>query len=60
MPQFAHLNPSRQVAPFCISDICLDVEVLADRYEVLATLSHPEDEPSEETAADEETDNLPF
>lgn len=62
MPQFAHSDPSRQVAPFCISDIYLDVEVLADRFEVLAALSRLEDEPAEETddAGDEETDDLPF
>ena len=60
MPQFAHSDQPRQVAPFCISDIRLDVEVLADRYEVLATLSHLEDESNEGADADEETDDLPF
>ena len=60
MTQFAQLNPLRQVAPFYISDIRLDVEVLADRYEVLAALSRLEDESTEEADADEETDDLPF
>lgn len=61
MPQFAHSDPPRQVAPFYnISDICLNVEVLADRYEVLAALSHLEDEPSEGDDTDEGTDDLPF
>ena len=60
MPQFAHSDPPRQVAPFYISDIYLDVEVVADRYEVLATLSHLEDEPTQEADADEEPDDLPF
>lgn len=62
MTQFAHSNPPRQTAPFCISDIRLDVEVLADRYEVLAALSRLEDELTEETddVEDEAADDLPF
>ena len=60
MPQFAQFKPSRQVVPFCISDICLDVEVLADRYEVLAALSHLGDEPTEEADTDEVADDPPF
>ena len=60
MTQFAHSDPPRQVALFYISDICLDVEVLADRYEVIAALSHLKDEPSEGDDTDEGTDDLPF
>ena len=60
MPQFAYSDPLRQVAPFYISDIYLDVEVLADRYELLAALSRRGDEPSEGADTDEETDDLPF
>ena len=60
MPQFAQSDPSRQVAPFCISDIRLDVEVLADRFEVLAALSYLENEPTETDDIDEETNDLPF
>ena len=60
MPQFAQFKPPRQVALFYISDICLDVEVLADRFEVLAALSRLEDEPTETDDIDEETDDLPF
>ncbi len=60
MPQFAQVKPPGQVALFYISDICLDVEVLADRFEVLAALSRLEDEPTETDDIDEETDDLPF
>ena len=60
MPQLAHSDPPRQVAPFSISEIRLDVEVLADRYEVLSALSHFEDRPIEEADADAETADLPF
>ena len=60
MTQFAHSDPPRQVAPFCISDIRLDVEVLADRFEVLAALSYLENEPTETDDIDEETNDLPF
>ena len=60
MTQFAQFKLPRQVAPFCISDIYLDVEVLADRYEVLAALSSLEDEPTEGDDTDEVADDLPF
>ena len=60
MTQFAQFKPPRQVALFYISDIRLDVEVLADCYEVLAALSPREDEPSEGAETNEETDDLPF
>lgn len=64
MPQFAHLTPECQAAlvPFGSSDVWLDVEVLAERYEALAALSSLEDEPHEETDdTDEEAlDDLPF
>lgn len=51
MTRFAYPIPKCQaaLAPFGSSDVQLDVEVLADRYEVLAALSPLEDEPHEET-----------
>ena len=64
MTQFARPTPTCQAAlvPFGSSDIWLDVEVLAERYEALAALSPLEDESDEEiNDTDEEAlDDLPF
>lgn len=64
MNQSARPTPKCQVtpAPFGSSDIWLDVEVLAERYEALAALSPFEDDPPEEAKETEEetSDDLPF
>ncbi len=63
MNQFARPTPKCQaaLAPFSSSDLRLDVEVLADRYEALAALSPFADETHEETDDIEEAlDDPPF
>jgi len=64
MNQFARLTPKCQAVPasFGSSDIWLDVEVLAERYEALTALSLFEDDPPEEAEETEEetSDDLPF
>lgn len=62
MTQFARTAMRCQGAPFSKAELRLDVEVLADRYEVLAALSPLEDEPHVEiNDTDEEAlDDLPF
>lgn len=63
MTQCAHPTSKCQAAPapFGTTDVRLDIEVLADRYEVLAALSSLEDESQEETVGTEEAlDDLPF
>lgn len=64
MTQCARPTPKCQaaLASFDTSDVRLDVEVLADRYEALAALSSLEDEPRVEiNDTDEEAlGNLPF
>ena len=60
MTQFAHPTPKCQaaLAPFGSSDVRLDVEVLAERYEALAALSPFEDDPPEEPDEAEEEEAL--
>ena len=68
MTQFAPATTARQgsVTPLSVTEPWLDVEVLADRYEVLSLLEQElrEDEPPEEAdgTADEPptADDLPF
>ncbi len=64
MNQSARPTPKCQAmpAPFGSSDIWLDVEVLAERYEALAALSPFKDDPLEEAdeAEEEALDDLPF
>ena len=61
MTQFASPTTARQgpVTPLSVTDLRLDVELLADRYEVLSRLEQElrEDEPPEE--ADEAEDEPP-
>ena len=68
MTQFAPSTTTRQgsVTPLSVTDLRLDVEVLAERYEALSLLEQAlrEDEPTEEAddLADEPLtdDDLPF
>ena len=68
MTQFAPPTTARQgsVTPLSVTDLRLDVEVLAERYEALSRLEQElrEDEPTEEAddTADEPptADDLPF
>ena len=61
MTQFAPPTTARQgsVTPPSVTDLRLDLEVLADRYEALSLLEQElrEDEPTED--ADETADELP-
>lgn len=68
MSQFAPPTTARQgsVTPFSVTDLRLDLEVLAERFETLSRLEQElrEDEPTEEAddLADEPltADDLPF
>ncbi len=60
MTQFARTAMRCQGAPFSKTELRLDVEVLAERYEALAALSPLEDEPPEEDDTEEVLDDLPF
>ena len=64
MPQFAQVKPPRQVTPFYISDIYLDIEVLADHFEAVQEMFSLDDEAAEEPfdngGEDETADDLLF
>lgn len=66
MTQFVPLTTARQgsVTPPSVTDLQLDVEVLAERYEALSQLEAeaPKDGPTEDADDSEETpaDDLPF
>lgn len=68
MTQFAPPTTTRQgsITPLSITEPCLDLEVLADRYEALSQLEQElrEDEPTEEADETEDepptADDLPF